>query len=203
MADTDSQQELWKQTTGSMRNDLEIPMDVIASQTMTLTNNWVNGFSEMMFDGVKYNDQGRVDLTEKLKPRMLSVSYNAVENGVLVEKSLDMPLMGAVDYPALELDNINLKLNYNVGTEDTLTNSQSSANENSAGINGKVFGVGLSANTKFTMSQSEDRTRKTDTRASLAVEANYSRVPQGEAISRISEILMNSAAAASAEGIDE
>ncbi|EMP6174924.1 DUF2589 domain-containing protein [Citrobacter amalonaticus] len=193
MADTESQKELWSQTTATMRNDLEIPMDVIATQTKTLTKNWVNGFSEMMFDDVKYNKEGLVDLSKTLKPRMMSVSFNAVENGILTEKKLEMPLLGAVDYPALELDNINLKLNYNVGTNDELTNKSDSKSEFEVGANGKVMGVGINASVKFSMSQSEERTRKTDTRASLTVDANYSRVAQGEAISRIAEILMNNA----------
>lgn len=196
MADTESQKELWSKTTATMRNDLEIPMDVIATQTKTLTKNWVNGFSEMMFDGVKYGDDGLVDLSKKLKPRMLNVSYHAVENGVLKEKNIEMPLLGAVDYPALELENINLKLNYNVGTSDELLNKNGQQTEASAGVNGSVPGlnIGFNSGFKFSMTQSEERTRKTDTRAQLAVEANYSRVPQGEVIGRIAEILMNSAA---------
>ncbi|EDU8206690.1 DUF2589 domain-containing protein [Salmonella enterica subsp. diarizonae] len=193
MADTKSQKELWAQTTGNVKNDLEIPMDVIASQTQTLTKNWVNGFAEMMFDGIKYDHYGMVDLSKNLKPRMLNVTYNAVENGILTEKVIEMPLLGAVDYPALALDDVELDLNYRVDTNDRLTNKSGINSTTSAQANGMFFGIGASTSTKLTLSQSEQRTRTTDTRASLAIVAKYARLKNSEAVSRIADVLMNNA----------
>lgn len=192
MADTQSQKELWEQTRGTVKSDLEIPMDVIASQSKTLTKNWVNGFSEMMFDNVQYNGD-MVDLSKPLKPRMLNVAYNAVENGVLKEKNIEMPLLGAVDYPALAFEYVDLKLNYSVGTTDQILDKSSKESGGEVGTNGKVFGVGFSASTRFSLAQSEERTRNTDTRATLSIESRYSRAKNSEAVSRIADILMNSA----------
>lgn len=195
MAETESPKALWEQTTDNLRNDLDIPMDVISSQTQKLVKNWMNGFSQMMFEGVKYDKNGLVDFTKKLTPRMMNVSYSVLENGVSTQKNIEMPLLGAVQYPAIELDTINLKLNYNVETTNQLTTNTSNTNTSETGINGGLFRIGAKANYSFSMKQSEERTRKTDTRASLVVDANYSRMPQGEAISRLADVLMNNAAA--------
>ncbi len=199
MADVESQKDAWRQTTDSLRNDLEIPMDVIATQSQTLVKNWMNGFSQMMFDGVTYNKNGLVDFSKELTPRMMHVSYSALENGVVKQKKIEMPLLGAVQYPAVELDTINLKLNYSVDTTNENKNTSSAEHSGEAGVNGSFFGLGAKASYSFKMTQTEERTRKTDTRASLTVDANYSRLPQGEAISRLADVLMNNATATDAD----
>ncbi|HEI6739240.1 TPA: DUF2589 domain-containing protein [Yersinia enterocolitica] len=192
MSNTESQKDLWKETASNVKNDLDLPMDVIASQTQNLTKNWVNGFAEMMFDNIAYKN-GMVDLTSKLKPRMINVSYNAIENGQQVEKTIQMPLLGAVDYPALALDDVKLDLNYQVDTNDELKQNTTHGLDTKAQVNGGLFGYGFSASTKLSLAQSEDRTRKTDTRAKLSVSAQYSRLKDSEAISRIADVLMNNA----------
>ncbi|EBQ8600483.1 DUF2589 domain-containing protein [Salmonella enterica] len=195
MADIESQKNAWRQTTDSLRNDLEIPMDVIATQSQTLVKNWMNGFSQMMFDGVTYNKNGLVDFSKELTPRMMNVSYSALENGVVTQKKIEMPLLGAVQYPAVELDTINLKLNYSVETTNENKNHSSMENNAEVGGNGSFYGFGVKTDYSLKMTQTEDRTRKTDTRASLTLDANYSRLPQGEAISRLADVLMNNATA--------
>ncbi|EDV2568435.1 TPA: DUF2589 domain-containing protein [Salmonella enterica] len=189
----DSQKEAWSQTTDSLRNDLEIPMDVIASQSQTLVKNWMTGFTQVMFDGVKYDKNGGVDFTKKLTPRMMHVSYEIMENGVPTQKNIEMPLIGAVQYPAVELDNINLKLNYEVNTSDETTNKSEASSETQSQVNVGFMRIGGSVKNKLSLSHNEDRKRKTDTRATLSLDANYTRMPQGEAISRIADVLMNSA----------
>ncbi|EHI7423318.1 DUF2589 domain-containing protein [Salmonella enterica] len=195
MADIESQKNAWRQTTDSLRNDLEIPMDVIATQSQTLVKNWMNGFSQMMFDGVTYNKNGLVDFSKELTPRMMNVSYSALENGVVTQKKIEMPLLGAVQYPAVELDTINLKLSYSVDTTNENKNNSSMENTAEVGVNGSFFGFGVKSDYSLKMTQTEERTRKTDTRASLTLDANYSRLPQGEAISRLADVLMNNATA--------
>ncbi|MGU6680252.1 DUF2589 domain-containing protein [Salmonella enterica subsp. enterica serovar Javiana] len=195
MADIESQKNAWRQTTDSLRNDLEIPMDVIATQSQTLVKNWMNGFSQMMFDGVTYNKNGLVDFSKELTPRMMNVSYSALENGVVTQKKIEMPLLGAVQYPAVELDTINLKLSYSVDTTNENKNNSSMENTAEVGVNGSFFGFGVKSDYSLKMTQPEERTRKTDTRASLTLDANYSRLPQGEAISRLADVLMNNATA--------
>ncbi|EBA9946038.1 DUF2589 domain-containing protein [Salmonella enterica] len=195
MADIESQKNAWRQTTDSLRNDLEIPMDVIATQSQTLVKNWMNGFSQMMFDGVTYNKNGLVDFSKELTPRMMNVSYSALENGVVTQKKIEMPLLGAVQYPAVELDTINLKLSYSVDTTNENKNNSSMENTAEVGGNGSLFGFGVKTDYSLKMTQTEERTRKTDTRASLTLDANYSRLPQGEAISRLADVLMNNATA--------
>ncbi|EKS6183461.1 DUF2589 domain-containing protein [Salmonella enterica] len=195
MADIESQKNAWRQTTDSLRNDLEIPMDVIATQSQTLVKNWMNGFSQMMFDGVTYNKNGLVDFSKELTPRMMNVSYSALENGVVTQKKIEMPLLGAVQYPAVELDTINLKLSYSVNTTNENKNNSSMENTAEVGVNGSFFGFGVKTDYSLKMTQTEERTRKTDTRASLTLDANYSRLPQGEAISRLADVLMNNATA--------
>lgn len=195
MADTETQKDAWRQTTDSLRNDLEIPMDIIATQSQTLVKNWMNGFSQMMFDGVTYNKNGVVDFSKELTPRMMQVSYSALENGVVAQKKIEMPLLGVVQYPAMELDTINLKLNYSVDTTNESKNNSSMENTAGADVNGSFLGFGAKVGYSFKMTQTEERTRKTDTRASLTVDANYSRLPQGEAISRLADVLMNNAIA--------
>ncbi|WP_407905629.1 hypothetical protein [Escherichia coli] len=197
MADIESPKDAWSQTTDSLRNDLEIPMDVIATQSQTLVKNWMNGFSQMMFDGVTYNKNGLVDFSKELTPRMMHVSYSALENGVVTQKKIEMPLLGAVQYPAVELDTINLKLNYSVDTTNENKNNSSMENNVEVGTNGRIFGFGVKSGYSLKMTQTEERTRKTDTRASLTLDANYSRLPQGEAISRLADVLMNNATATS------
>ncbi|EAZ2570674.1 hypothetical protein DRE45_21370 [Salmonella enterica subsp. enterica] len=195
MADIESQKNAWRQTTDSLRNDLEIPMDVIATQSQTLVKNWMNGFSQMMFDGVTYNKNGLVDFSKELTPRMMNVSYSALENGVVTQKKIEMPLLGAVQYPAVELDTINLKLSYSVDATNENKNNSSIENTAEVGGNGSFFGFGVKTDYSLKMTQTEERTRKTDTRASLTLDANYSRLPQGEAISRLADVLMNNATA--------
>ncbi|EAN4380548.1 DUF2589 domain-containing protein, partial [Salmonella enterica] len=191
----ESQKNAWRQTTDSLRNDLEIPMDVIATQSQTLVKNWMNGFSQMMFDGVTYNKNGLVDFSKELTPRMMNVSYSALENGVVTQKKIEMPLLGAVQYPAVELDTINLKLSYSVDATNENKNNSSIENTAEVGGNGSFFGFGVKTDYSLKMTQTEERTRKTDTRASLTLDANYSRLPQGEAISRLADVLMNNATA--------
>ncbi|EIJ9285590.1 DUF2589 domain-containing protein [Salmonella enterica] len=170
-------------------------MDVIATQSQTLVKNWMNGFSQMMFDGVTYNKNGLVDFSKELTPRMMNVSYSALENGVVTQKKIEMPLLGAVQYPAVELDTINLKLSYSVDTTNENKNNSSMENTAEVGGNGSLFGFGVKTDYSLKMTQTEERTRKTDTRASLTLDANYSRLPQGEAISRLADVLMNNATA--------
>ncbi|HGX8716380.1 TPA: hypothetical protein ACJINS_005276, partial [Escherichia coli] len=90
---------------------------------------------------------------------------------------------------------INLKLNYSVDTTNENKNNSSMENNTEAGTNGGIFGFGVKAGYSLKMTQTEERTRKTDTRASLTLDANYSRLPQGEAISRLADVLMNNATA--------
>ncbi|MGU6680203.1 hypothetical protein ACV2CU_22325 [Salmonella enterica subsp. enterica serovar Javiana] len=63
--------------------------------------------------------------------------------------------------------------------------------------NGSFFGFGVKSGYSSIMTQTEARTRKMDTRVSLlTVDANYSRMLQEEAISRLADALMNNATVA-------
>jgi hypothetical protein len=196
------QQQLWSQTTATAKNDLTIPMDVIAVQSNRMANDWLDGFTEMMFEGVTRDKRtGRIDFSKKLKARTIQVETASSENGVTSNKTLNIPLLSVALYPALTMDNVVFKLSYNVGTTDEQT--EDSHNEASQDVGAQVgvggyfgsigFSSSVNSNTHFAATSDATRRRNTDSRATLDVTATYTRVPPAEGMERLATALLNSA----------
>lgn len=197
---TPSQEQLWSQTTKNARNDLNIPMEVISTQSNRMAHDWLDGFSEMMFEGVTRKKDGKIDFSKKFKPRMIQVDTQTSSDGSTSSKTLTVPLLAVAQYPAIGMDTITFKLSYNVGSTSEAIDTDHSENSTSlsanAGVDGKFgalnFSAAFTATTTFAASSDSSRKRNTDSRATLDVTATYARIPVAEGMSRLTEALLSS-----------
>ena len=194
--------ELWSQTTKTVRNDLNIPMEVIAIQSNRIARDWLDGFTDMMFEGVERDKKtGRIDFSKSLKARTIKIENNGAVSGASSRKSLTVPLLSVAQYPAMAMDNLEFKLSYTVTTKDEETehSTTDSSFDQTLGVGASgSFGVvdwsaSLSTTVHFGATSDSNRRRDTDSRATLDVIAKYTRVPPAEGMERLTAALLESA----------
>ena len=187
-------QELWNQTTGNLQSDIYIPMSVIREQSHTISKNWINGFCELFFDGVKISDTGVVDLSQTMTPKMIQIQYDqSTADGKSQEagsKTIEVPLMSVIDFPGLAIEDVTIDLHYTVGTNQNDTSNTSVDAGGGGSISGGFLFGGFNASVSFSAGSSSAQTREEDTRAKIDMTCRYERQPRSEGCSRLIEKML-------------
>ena len=138
---------------------------------------------------VKANDRyleyiNKVMLDEQGQARHITFHYgsaNGVENNV--SKTVTVPIMAVLTHPCIGVEEA--EVTYNVEVSDIQEDNTNVETKIGAGVS-----VPMSASLSGSLTSTEERKRKTDTKATMQFRTKVSRIPVSEAMSKVIDALM-------------
>ena len=191
MAEIDNNMEdLKAQTLGSIRNDMLEPTKALIQASGLAGDMWIDKFIKTNFI---LEEDGKIDLSKPMKPRMISCEYEIIKNGTVGKAKMNVPLLSISPTPCVAMSSGKIVHDYEINVSYDNNSKKSNEFEVSKSASGSFWGFGFQASASFRATSSAERKRHSDARAAIHVEQDFAQIPLSEGFNRLQEALLAAA----------